>query len=663
LRDLFGLTRFGSVHASPQLGLESLPLALPGNHELKPRSLPSELRDLDGEELLDALREHPEPFFMKTHRLSDRTDPAPAIYVVRDGRDALVSYAHWAEDRDIPRFRGRSFTGRLEMLLDDPPPEQGDWSQHVRGWTHRGPPTALLRYEDLVENPREAVGSILRALGVEVPEPAGTLRPFSELQREDPTVYRRGRIGAFRDEMPASIEERFWRLHGTEMEALGYSRSGPADQQELPGPEWDEERSSPGREVVRRPRGPAGERIARLQRELKAVDTERLRLRAELEQIRRSPVGPLIDPARTLGSIVDRYVRRLRDRVGGGQTGLLRRARRRPATGGRRAAPRLSGSELIWLARHRLQRPATDWSSAAPPTTSREWLTPILVDSFGRDGSTLMMALLATSPQIAIDEKYPYERHYFAYLWRWSRLLSETDWPGALWAKSDVDSISHEQSSALVGPPPWLPRELLEPGPDGTPISRRCFELAWSELSLRAVERARSLSANGVTPRYYAEKHSNTWLVDTRELPPMKLIALLRDPRDTYASIRAFEDKESATSFSGHHAWTGTDPLGGIIQRQRQRLRWIARLLDEGRVPVIRYMELTEDLPGVVRRLEEHLEVELSPEDLRADELLVRHGSSTTDGSRSGRPQIDPKTAERFTRELNPELQAVGLDP
>jgi hypothetical protein len=273
-----------------------------------------------------------------------------------------------------------------------------------------------------------------------------------------------------------------------------------------------------------------------------------------------------------------------------------------------------------------------------------------------------MMALLATSPQIAIDEKYPYERHYFAYLWRWSRLLSRTDWPGTLWTKSDVESISHEQSSALLGPPPWLPRELLEPGPDGTPISRRSFDVAWEEVSRRAVEQARSSASNGPSPRYYAEKHSNTWLVDTRELPPVKLIALLRDPRDTYASIRAFEDKEPATSFSGHHAWTGSDRLGGIIERQRQRLRWIARLLDEGRVPVIRYEELTQDLPGVVRRLEEHLQVELSPEHLRADELLVRHASSTTDGSRSGRQELDPKTAERFTRELHPELEALGLD-
>ena len=59
---------------------------------------------------------------------------------------------------------------------------------------------------------------------------------------------------------------------------------------------------------------------------------------------------------------------------------------------------------------------------------------PILVDYFTRDGSTLMMRLLASSPQIAVERAYPYERKYFAYLWRWSRLLDREDWPEEQWA-------------------------------------------------------------------------------------------------------------------------------------------------------------------------------------------------------------------------------------
>lgn len=408
---------------------------------------------------------------------------------------------------------------------------------------------------------------------------------------------------------------------------------------------------------------PGPDEIARLQRELDAVDLERRRLRSELEQIRSSPLGPLIEPVRTARVVVERYLSRLRRPLGRRGRGGRARAPGVPPDLDRpqRLPPRLSGSELAWLARRRLRRRAGRWGSPLPPRPpSGEWLTPILVDYFGRDGSTLLMALLATSPEIVIDEKYPYERRYFTYLWRWSRLLAQTDWPGALWTKDDVVSISQEQEApALLGPPPWMPRGLLEPGPDGVPIERRCFELAWAELSARARERARS--GDGPRPRYYAEKHGNTWLVDPAELPPMKLLVLLRDPRDTYASIRAFEEKEPSTSFGIQDAWAGADRLAGIVERHRQRLRWIAALLDRGEVPVIRYEELTADVRGVARRVGQHLDLRLDPDALRREELATRHGSSATNGSGRWRRDLDPETAERFTRELGPELEAVGF--
>jgi hypothetical protein len=398
------------------------------------------------------------------------------------------------------------------------------------------------------------------------------------------------------------------------------------------------------------------EEIARLRGELNAVNAERLRLRTELAQLRSSPLGRLIDPARTVGLVVRRYLSRLRGllpgRPGSSKGGT-------PDERPRRLPPRLSGSELAWLAARRLRRRREMWTFSGehqPPPP--EWLIPILVDYFGRDGSTALMALLATSPQVVIDEKYPYERRYFTYLWRWSRLLSRTEWPGALWTKDDVVSISQEQAQALFGPPPWLPRELLGPGGEGAAISRRLFELAWAELSRLAGEAA---GDEGPTPRYYAEKHVNTWMVDLRELPPLSLIVLLRDPRDAYASIRAFEDKEPATSFGIQDAWAGADRLEGILDRHRQRLRWIAGLLDEGRVPVIRYEELSENLPGVAGRLERHLEIELDPDAL-GEELAARHRSSATDGSGRWQRDLDARTAERFTRELGPELHAVGFE-
>ena len=77
------------------------------------------------------------------------------------------------------------------------------------------------------------------------------------------------------------------------------------------------------------------------------------------------------------------------------------------------------------------------WSGSGSGEADSEWLTPILVDYFTRDGSTLMMRLLGSSPQIAVEMSYPYERKYFAYLWRWSQLLDREDSPDQLWGPQD----------------------------------------------------------------------------------------------------------------------------------------------------------------------------------------------------------------------------------
>ena len=406
-----------------------------------------------------------------------------------------------------------------------------------------------------------------------------------------------------------------------------------------------------------KPGGTSADEVARLTRELGAADAQRRRLEVELDQIRRSPLGPLIGPARTLRSVVERRARRLRRRFGGRATAP------RPAGAegdvARRLSPQFSGSELAWLARRRLRRRAADrWRAGAPAAAADAWLTPILVDFFGRDGSTAMMALLASSPEIVIDEKYPYERRYFTYLWRWSRLLSRTDWPHALWTKDDVVSLAQErEGSTLVGPPPWLPRELLDARGE-PPLAQRCFEFAWRELSTRAVARANGDDA----PRYYAEKHGNTWLVDTRELPPVKLIVLLRDPRDTHASLRAFEDSEPVMSYGVHHIWAGDDDrLTGILDRHRRRLRWITALLAEDAASVVRYDELVADPRGVARRLERYLEVELDPDVLRNRGLIGRHATSDRGGSERWRHDLDPETVERFNLELGSELDALGF--
>ena len=220
LRDVFGIGRIGTVLQDDlDLGRVAQALPEPANGSWTP---PRELHGLERAELLDAVRERPERFFIKTHRLSEASDPAPALYVVRDGRDALVSQAHFLEDRR--RFAGDSFDDRVAHLMRDGMPTRGHWSQNVRAWRTRTAPTAVIRFEDLVADPAGAVAVACESLDLSLGEPTGTLPTFAEARAQMPRMFRRGEAGAWRDEMPPHLEERFWRQHGEEMEALGYGR-------------------------------------------------------------------------------------------------------------------------------------------------------------------------------------------------------------------------------------------------------------------------------------------------------------------------------------------------------------------------------------------------------------------------------------------------------
>jgi hypothetical protein len=279
------------------------------------------------------------------------------------------------------------------------------------------------------------------------------------------------------------------------------------------------------------------------------------------------------------------------------------------------------------------------------------------------------MKLLGSSPQVAIEMSFPYERKYFAYLWRWAHLLDREDWPEGQWGPQGLGSLTQMRSHATLGPPPWLPRPLIRSAPGEPTMGQRAFELAWHEFSRRA-SRER-LSDLGLDPqstppvRYFAEKHLNTWKVPLGQLPPHRLIVLLRDPRDSWVSINAFNDIRGGGPLGRDRAGSRAQHLDEVIRRQRERLRWIADLEEKGDVPIVRYESLVRDLPGTAARLSEWLGVELDAKAVLKDKSYrSKHMTADSPEQSVGRwrTELEPQVAERFTNELGPELRALGIE-
>ena len=199
---------------------------------------------------LPALRDWDETIFVKTHslpqhlhwlgergrgkglteRLKEEGPPreledSPALYLVRDGRDCLISYAHFTQEiADRPKFRSLSHERAIARLMRRNNP-YGGWSKHVRSWRER-PSTQFIRFEDLIEDPVAAIAAGAEALGIDLPEPQSGGPSFEEMRARSrkPELVRRGRKEGWRTDFPPALTEEFWERHGDEMDALGDPR-------------------------------------------------------------------------------------------------------------------------------------------------------------------------------------------------------------------------------------------------------------------------------------------------------------------------------------------------------------------------------------------------------------------------------------------------------
>ncbi|WP_207477301.1 sulfotransferase domain-containing protein [Arenibaculum pallidiluteum] len=157
-----------------------------------------------------------ETFLVKTHRLP--RDSQPAIYVVRDGRKALLSYSYFHRD-----FNGNGARSLLELVLNGD--FYGGWSAHFDAWSRRKGPTLHLKYEEIV-NPTEAtLDALAEFVGHRGPRQPWQ-NPFAELQEKAPLFFRQGQTQWDGDpRWSPSLNSVFFLLHGDAMLKCGYSSS------------------------------------------------------------------------------------------------------------------------------------------------------------------------------------------------------------------------------------------------------------------------------------------------------------------------------------------------------------------------------------------------------------------------------------------------------
>ena len=193
------------------------------------------------------LRTLPRPRILKSHECFDPRYKR-IIYIVRDPRDVAVSNYHWEMkqrsmgeaypiEKFIPRWMEPVYWARL-----------GSWGEHVTSWlsTRQGQPNfLLLRYEDLLADPKRELAKVAQLLGFE-PTPerlaraaelssADRMRKLEKEQggkwvqtrdtRQDKPFVRKAASGEWRKLLPPESVVLIEKTWGSIMKNLGYSLS------------------------------------------------------------------------------------------------------------------------------------------------------------------------------------------------------------------------------------------------------------------------------------------------------------------------------------------------------------------------------------------------------------------------------------------------------
>lgn len=186
---------------------------------------------------------------LKTHRqdLKEISAKDTVVYLVRDGRDVMVSYYFFKNTyfnpRNLPwlkrlllpirrllssdiqtRTQQQGFSSFLQQHVDE-------WVTHISTWLKRQP-TAIVRYEDLKTDPATTLQRLFAKLDVkvapEIIEQALSIFDFKQLsQRQEgeedrKSFFRKGIVGDWQNHFSETDIQFFERKAEKIMQQLGY---------------------------------------------------------------------------------------------------------------------------------------------------------------------------------------------------------------------------------------------------------------------------------------------------------------------------------------------------------------------------------------------------------------------------------------------------------
>lgn len=314
-------------------------------------------------------------------------------------------------------------------------------------------------------------------------------------------------------------------------------------------------------------------------------------------------------------------------------------------------------------------RDAGERGAAAEPQ-----LRPVLVvGGSGRTGSTMVMGMLAAMPEVAFDRRPPYEVLHLTHLarvaatWRapdpgitpsmllrarLRRRIERDVLPRIHRERAHVNTTGPVGGGAVAAPRLRSPH-LLDADHQDPPFAHQILQAGWSTMAgALAVAHEHEHDTGAL---WFAEKPP-LWLVDELDgVIDHRVVARVRDPRDTFCSHRAFFRARRRPD----HGRRGRerDDLGYLQRFAEQQAaygRWLAPRRADPTVHVLPYEDAVHEPDRIAAALAGWLGVTLEADRLGAslDRTEQQHG--TAGGATA--------SIARWQRDLSEQEQAVAAD-
>jgi Sulfotransferase family len=263
----------------------------------------------------------------------------------------------------------------------------------------------------------------------------------------------------------------------------------------------------------------------------------------------------------------------------------------------------------------------------------------------GRVGSTLLMQLLASAPEVVCDRQYPIgEYRYLSYCVQVATRMGTPFDPERDLAVTEMLFGTADRT----GPLPWVASALSV-----EKLGPRALRALWGACSAGFRERAPS-------SQWYAEKLACPVEAIVAAEIPLCVVDVIRDPRDVVASMIAFGDRSGPWGFGRTPGETGDDWVAGLVRTFAARIDTMLAP-SGGSTLLLRYEDFALNLTATADLLGDILGVHLDA-DAAAAQRPENHVTTTSIEESIGRWRRDlaPELAEAIWSVLGSRLVVLG---